>query len=199
MLGGVVHPDPGTAGHLDPLRGELVQAGRLAGGPGQQPVQGLPGIDPPEVGAAPGAGQLGLQPVVGAVDQGLVVLYLGPGSAERPVQEPEAGAERLRVGGPAQQSEPFAAQAVEEGGPYERGVGGAERAGGELDRPEAVDGAGEEVPALPADLLAVAPQVRGGGEGGAVVDDGGHADAGGCGVRGPVGDGHGQPGRLPQR
>ncbi len=198
VLGGVVHPDPGSAGHLQAFRSQLVQSDGLAGGPGQQPVQGLPGVDPPEVGAAPGPGQLGLQPVVGPLQQGPVVGHVGPGAAERAVQEAEAGPEGQRVRGPAQQAEPLGAQPVEEGGPDERGVGGAQRTYGQFDRPQPLGGAGDEVAVLPMDLFPRGEQVRGGGPGGVLVDDGAEPDPGGRGMRGPVGDGDGQPGSAAQ-
>ncbi len=159
--------------------------------------QGLPGIDPPEVRAAPGPGQLGLQPVVGPVQQRGVLFHRGPRAAERPVQEAQPGPQGLRVRGPAQQAEALGAQPVEQGGPHER-AGGAQGPYGQFDRPEPLGGAGDHVSVLPVHLLGVRAQVCGGLPGGVLVDDGGQPDPRGGRVRGPVGDGHGQPGRAAQ-
>nr|BFE85895.1 hypothetical protein GCM10020093_084960 [Planobispora longispora] len=64
-LAGVVDPDPRPARHLDPLRGDLLQAGA----PRDQPEQGRGHVDALQVGAAADAGQLGLQPQVGGLDE----------------------------------------------------------------------------------------------------------------------------------
>ncbi len=107
---GVVDPDPGAAGHREPLRGQLVQPGGLP--PGQQPAQRRRHVDPAQVGPAAGAGQLRPEPVGRAVEQRRVV-DVRPVVAERRARQ---NAIRRRSSGrrrrPAQQPEPLLPQPV---------------------------------------------------------------------------------------
>ena len=81
VVSGVVDADSAAAGDGDAFGGEFVQAPGGAVGPGQQSGQGGRRGDAFQVGAAAGAGEFGLQPLVGPGQQGLVV-DLGPGPAE---------------------------------------------------------------------------------------------------------------------
>lgn len=98
----VVDPDPGPTRYGDPLGRQLLQPRGLTGGPGQEPLQCLPGVDARQVGPSPGTAQLGLQPLVHArVER--VLGDLRPRFAEVVAQEREPLPQYPGVGRPPQQ------------------------------------------------------------------------------------------------
>lgn len=197
LLGAVLHPDPRPARHLDALRCQLVQPGRLAGRPRQEPPQRLPGVDPRQVGAAAGPGQLGLQPLLGTGQQ-RTVGHIRPRGAQLPVQKGEPLTQLSGLPGPAQQAEPVAPEPVHQRRPYQLGPRLLQRAHRQFDGAQPFDRARHHVAVHPADLLTGEPQMPGRQPRRVLVDDGGEPHPGGRRVRRPVRDRDGQPRRTAQ-